>query len=192
MALSLVNRTIMNRRNCLLVTCAFVLAAPALAAQPVKPASRPAAASIEGDVFLAMRNGDVKRVAGQTVRLFDGRALTDIRALCVEHNREFAATPTNVDVLRSLRDRQRATRELRLERFAVAEAETGADGRFRFRLVAPGTYLLRAEAPLYEARHMLWRTVVVTAGEVSTADLSNRNIVEYATDPLECGAVGVP
>src|SRR6266516_5538296 len=148
-----------------------------------------AGATVEGDVYLVTQGGDVKRGAGNTVRLLPGQGPMHaaLAKVCRDY---FAAKDRGFDdstkVLDFITGSLPALARLTHDRidsilvsFTVAASPTGINAHYRFGRVNPGHYLLWAETQIGDNRYTWWAPIVVRpqAGSVSK-DLDNSVVTE--------------
>jgi|SRR5437016_93025 len=158
--------------------------------------------SVEGDVYLLMQNGDVKRGASNTVRLLRDTvsllsARTRVCSTFAEEGRElqerskvlyaqvdkvigtdrfeqvFARARAVGDSAKLLRAHSRLSIDSIFLKSAVAEAPTGVNAHYHFAGIEPGHYILWAETTIGDNHYTWWAPVVVTAGDSLKKDLDN-------------------
>ena len=182
-------------------TAAVALVA-AMAASPAL-----AQGSIEGDVYLVMQSGDVRKMAASRVHLISQEAARRVAPLCEARD---SATADYLQALRGrrvARDSARTRGPGRLEwqaransAAAVAEraissrrseaegiiqvlqaqpaAPTGMAAHYNFRNLAPGTYALFSDTNLA----YFWFVEVNLGAGQHARDLDNNNVTEVATE----------
>lgn len=198
-----------------LALCAALLAhaAPAHA----QGSAAPPPGVVEGDVYLTMQSGEVRRMAGRSVYLLPDSAIRPWAPAC--EARDSSRTryvrlrrPARLayEEVRAARAGERAARVARADSaraaaFAALEparrvesdivawigtqraAQTGASGHYAFEGVAPGEYALYADADL----PYLWLVPVRVAPGRQTRDLANRDMLEAQFDRAATTAASI-
>ncbi len=149
----------------------------------------PTSGRVQGDVFLVMQNGDVKRGAGNTVLML-GPADSVLAArtrVCRAFGEELLAAarkgglPADSGTLaKDLHGRLLGS----LVGFTDATSKTGINAHYRFDGVAPGKYVLWAETTIGENSYTWWAPVTVRGGDSVSKDLDNST---EARAVLYCG-----
>lgn len=184
--------------NRLRVAGAVAVALAALGSSPLGAQT----ATVEGDVYLVTRGGDVKKGAAREVALIPANAALadDWEALCGEQeqtSRTFTELPEpetveeterRVSELLALFAAQGQERAAIVRKAAVATAPTGMDAHYEVE-VAPGLYLLFAEMTLPAANqvrgisvpdntHRWLVPITLEPNESLRLDLDNKNLME--------------
>jgi len=139
-----------------------------------------------------MKNGDVKRGAGNTVRLLrDNTALDTLLArACSVYHAEDERLRNKSDVVdyatkvvpRLNRDTHVLFDSL-LGSLAIAASPTGMSAHYRFERVRPGRYVLWARTEIDEHLYVWWAPIAVrTPTESLTRDLDNSVVTEQQSD----------
>ncbi len=130
-----------------------------------------ATGSINGDVFLLMQNGDVKRRAGNTVLLLGpaDSVLAMRGRICAAYGQQLVASARQggnpPDVVGQL--------DTALLRLTVASSKTGINAHYHFDRVPAGKYILWAETMIGDNNYTWWAPVLVTDGDSVSKDLDN-------------------
>ncbi len=157
------------------------------------------AQTIEGDVYLVLPNGDVKPIAGNTVRLLENT--DEFQAarmnLCGEYQDRNEGLEQRYRRSRStgglsrLREEQRALMRRTvgemtalLRSAAVGEVPTGMRAHYYFHSVKPGRYFLWAETSISGKPYQWWAPVTVVQDASLRKDLDNSAV---ARGQLYCG-----
>lgn len=163
------------------------------------PLGRALPQTIEGDVYLVLPNGDVKPIAGNTVRLLEN---TDefqnarIR-LCGDYQDQYSALEQRYrrgrtgGGLSALREEERALMHRTvgemtalLRSAVVAEVPTGMRAHYYFHSVRPGRYFLWVETSISGKPYQWWAAVTVVQDASLRKDLDNSAL---ARGQLYCG-----
>jgi hypothetical protein len=163
------------------------------------PLGAAGAQTIEGDVYLVLPNGDVKPIAGNTVRLL---ANTDeFQAarvgLCSEYQEQYEGLERQYrrgsaqGGLTGMREEQRALMHRTvgemtalLRSVTVAEVPTGMKAHYYFHSVRPGRYFLWVETSISGKPYQWWAAVTVVQDASLRKDLDNSAL---ARGQLYCG-----
>ncbi len=160
---------------------------------------RPKAGRVEGDVYLLMQSGDVKRGAGNTVRLlanYDDSLVRELGRICQTYAQQLLAgwrrgelsyvgmPPLNRDS--PLRDSAQNAIRAALLKATLSEAATGVNGHYVFSDVRPGRYALWAETAIRERSYTWWTPITVAGRDSLKKDLDNSTEARAA---LYCEAV---
>lgn len=180
----------------LTLTAPTALAAQGRRAAPPKPISSrspqavvvpPAAAGIEGDVYLLNNRGDVQRGAAGEVALVPRDGALDQAMLGVCAMAQLRPLDWDADrLLTAVAERAAAS--------AARRSKTGMNAHYTFTDVAPGRYLLVSSMQLPDGvqpsggglqlrRHRWAVPATVVAGERMQVDLDNSNV---DTVPVPC------
>ena len=147
--------------------------------------------SVQGDVYLVMQSGDVKRGSGNEVRLVrtSDTLHADMERVCQRYAdrllpvwRRVGSEPDSAVALEH--DAREAMRTVLLGA-TVARAPTGINAHYRFVGVPPGAYVLWAETDIGERHYTWWTPVTVGASGSLTKDLDNSG---EADARVYCGA----
>ena len=147
-------------------------------------------ASIGGDLYLLMQNGDVKRGAANTVRLLADSSLRPaMDGLCRSYAGRLAALGRRpkparspswpllmaawVDSQRTLEANVRAQMSTVLLGAKAAESATGVNGHYQVTGLAPGRYVLWAETEIGDRHYTWWAPLALAAGDSVNKDLDN-------------------
>jgi hypothetical protein len=151
-------------------------------------AGKPKTASVGGDVYLLMQNGDVKRGAANTVRLLadSGSLRQGMDRLCRWYagrrdtlaalgrlSRAWFDSEAILDA--AMRGRMTAT----LVGARVTESATGVNAHFQFTGLTPGRYVLWAETEIGEHHYTWWAPLVLAAGDSAKKDLDNSTEADH-------------
>jgi hypothetical protein len=131
-------------------------------------AGKPKAASVGGDVYLLMQNGDVKRGAANTVRL-----LADSASLRQAMDGVCPGSETTPEA------KVRAQMAAVLLGAKVAESATGVNAHYQFTGLAPGQYVLWAETEIGDHRYTWWAPIALAAGDSAKKDLDNSTEADH-------------
>ena len=161
---------------------------------------RPKTASVGGDLYLLMQNGDVKRGAGNTVRLLgdSGPLRESMQGVCRWYaeqrygvaalgRRALAADMSSLDAINRAerlstqwQDSETAARAgVRVRMMTalighkVAEAATGVNGHYQFAGLAPARYVLWAETEIGDHHYTWWAPIALQPGDSVKKDLDN-------------------
>src|ERR1041385_8306752 len=106
-------------------------------------------ASVSGDVFLLMQNGDVKRGAGNTVLLLGpADSVLAVRGrICAAYGRQLvaAAREGNSTSEEALKSRMMTQLLASFVPWTVGSSKTGINAHYRIEQVPAGQYILSAE-----------------------------------------------
>jgi hypothetical protein len=189
-----------------LMALTLILSGRLLRAQT--PASR--AASLEGDVYLVMQDGDTKKGAGGKVFLVRKTPgiIADLKATCAQQTRELSPRIVEVGELVNfaksypqlaakytdsaaalMRHIEKRTsdygreRRLLMQAFAVDSARTGVNARYRFARVRPGDYIVFHQWTIGTTQHQWLTPVTLEPGRARTLDLDNEAKRDHVCAP---------
>jgi hypothetical protein len=147
-------------------------------------------ASISGDVFLLMQNGDVKRGAGNTVLLLGpaDSVLATRGRVCTAYGEQLldAARHGGNPADEASASQMVARLDTSLVHLTVASSKTGINAHYRIDHVPAGQYILWAETMIGDNAYTWWAPVVVAGGDSVSRDLDNSTEAHAA---LYCGHV---
>jgi hypothetical protein len=147
-------------------------------------------ASVSGDVFLLMQNGDVKRGAGNTVLVLGpADSVLAVRGrICAEYGQQLiaAARQGNATSDEALASHMMTQLETSLVHLAVASSKTGINAHYRIERVPPGRYILWAQTVIGDNPYTWWAPVVTPGGDSVSKDLDNSTEAHAA---VYCGEV---
>jgi hypothetical protein len=197
-------------------SASLALAACTKTADSTSASRTPAPAHIEGDVYVVMKSGDVKRIAGNRVYLLKADtaklapACKAVRIAAISYGTDTTVVATKrslyeifggrtrraeIDAAVRARDStDRAANEHALalarsvDSAVVASAPTGVGGRFRFDSVSPGSYVLHARTSLYGTTHAWFVPITLGGGASVTRDLDNDALTTRSVCTLDEGA----
>jgi hypothetical protein len=155
--------------------------------------SQPKYARLQGDVYLVMKSGDVKRGAGNVVHLLADRETlsqdmsrvceTELRHLlsvrhrsgpASEHHLMMPVDPSQVtDSALLIRLVSRAAMEAVLTGATMATSPTGVEGHYQFDSLRAGRYVLWATTDIGAHHYTWWAGILVAAGDSLRHDLDN-------------------
>jgi hypothetical protein len=167
-------------------------------------------ASVEGDVYLLMQNGDTKRGAGLTINLLrvSEELQRQLDLTCAEFSVRNGELGAKEDALREEwikdilnRSKDEAYRGARIARSDLAEftlglvanrireakgeqSDTGMNAHYSFANVQPGLYVLFGEWQIGANEYQWWVPVELKSGQKMKRDL---NTSLEAKDKLYCG-----
>lgn len=161
------------------LTALVVLAPPQASAQaPRRPtnAARPAPArtgGVEGDVYLSMQSGDVKKGAGLRVVLLTEPdvVVAAITTRCAAWERYYQTKPEDYDDHLAKGPQLEADLAAILSRTAVREVGTGMNAHYTFTGVPVGAYLLYTRFRIAKRNYGWSVPVRILAGQSLTVDL---------------------
>src|SRR6266567_1027130 len=140
-------------------------------------------ANVQGDVYLLMQNGDVKRGAGNTVLLLGpaDSVMATRQRIChkygeqlIDVTRRIGLSPADMPVAPvTLLDSA-------FVRFARASSKTGINAHYRFDGVPTGNYVLWAETMIGDNSYTWWAPITVTGTDSVSKDLDNSTEVHAA------------
>jgi hypothetical protein len=150
-------------------------------------------ASIEGDAFLVVKSGDVKRLAGRQVYLAADPANFEVVRLTLcdilkERWRNVDASPQYGELAKIIVKTEQATTfvssvDSAYVKHSQSSVSSGVNAHFAFRDVHPGEYVIWTVGELLDERYFLKRDVRLMPGSNSKIDLDNS-----AVFPGYCGA----
>jgi hypothetical protein len=135
----------------------------------------PPTARVKGDVYLVMQNGDVKRGAGNEVRLVRNpdSLRPAIDRICSQYADHLLLVWRKTDSAVALERQTREAMRSLLLGATVGRASTGINAHYHLDSVPPGKYALWAETDIGD-RHYTWFVPVTVAPSDSlTKDLDN-------------------
>jgi hypothetical protein len=163
------------------------------------PVGAAAPQTIEGDVYLVLPNGDVKPIAGNTVRLLENtdELQASRMSLCGDYQDRYESLERRYRMSRAggglsqLREEQRALMRRTvgemtalLKSGTVAEVPTGMRAHYYFHSVSPGRYFLWVETSISGKPYQWWAPVTVVQDASLRKDLDNSAL---ARGQLYCG-----
>ncbi|HET7233038.1 MAG TPA: TonB family protein [Longimicrobium sp.] len=203
----------------LLILCILLFTRTSLAhAQAGTPRQAPpAAGAVEGDVYLRMQNGDIRKMAAGRVHLVPDSVVRSLVAACevrdssrkryVRLRRPIRlaydeargargdararflarADSATTAAVAALEPGRRAENEIIAQVAAQRAAQTGMEAHYTFEGVAPGQYWLYSDTDL----PYYWFAPVRTAGERVKRDLDNSNVTRVVVDKTYMTAADV-
>ena len=167
----------------------------------------PKVATVQGDIYLVMKNGDVKRGAGNTVRLLPdtGAVQAAIAQACSTVKADQAVLFRQSKVLEDKAKHQAPDEALRtlteassiletaepgfnhryyfsldslLLPLILIETGTGMNGHYSFDHVRPGRYILWAETEISDHHYTWWAPLAVTRADSIKKDLDNSSLLD--------------
>lgn len=155
--------------------------------------------TIEGDVYLVLPNGDVKPIAGNTVRLLENtdHFQATRMQLCGDYQDRYESLEQQYrrsraegglselrEAQRSLMHRTVGEMTALLKANTVAEVPTGMRAHYYFHSVRPGRYFLWVETSISGKPYQWWTPVTVVQDASLRKDLDNSAL---ARGHLYCG-----
>jgi hypothetical protein len=193
----------------LAVALHLVGAVPSVAAQSSAATARVrGSASVEGDVYLRMQSGDVRKMAASRTHLVPWTATASFRPLCAAwdsarsvHLRALRTRRVARDSAHSVRKARRDAWRLALDSATVAversvfggrraagalvdalaaqpAASTGMAAHYAFPAIAPGAYALYSDTDL----PYFWLVPIRVGPGAQTQDLDNTNVTRVVRD----------
>ena len=141
-----------------------------------RPSTRAVAAprgGLEGDVYLTMQSGDIKKAAGIRVYILANpdAVKADVAQRCAAWQRYLGATPNDPGGNLSSAPAMESEVDAILVRTSVADVGTGMNAHFKFDGVPVGSYLLYARFPIGKRLYGWLLPVSINAGQSPTLDL---------------------
>lgn len=149
---------------------------PAVGATSAKHAARGKAqhrGSVEGDVYLTMQSGDVKKGAGLTVRLLDNadQVFSAISERCDAWKKYLASTPGDYNDHLAKGPGLENDLSTIISNNVISETGTGMNAHYKFENLLPGKYLLFAVFPIGDNNYRWLIPVEIRSGRSATVDL---------------------
>lgn len=141
--------------------------------------TRPTTGSVQGDVYVVTRTGELKRAAGGQVRLirYSDTLRANMERVCAAYGeRLMASLRVRRDLSDSVATLDAQTRNgvrAILRRATLRAVPTGANGHYRFAGVASGGFALWAETDLGDHHYTWWAPIHISPGDSLTWDLDN-------------------
>jgi hypothetical protein len=141
--------------------------------------TRPTTGSVQGDVYVVTRTGELNRAAGGQVRLvrYSDTLRADMERVCATYGERLMAS---LRVKRDLSDsaatldaETRSGLRAVLRGATLRTVPTGATGHYRFADVGSGGFALWAETELGDHHYTWWVPIRISPGDSLTRDLDN-------------------